>query len=252
MAGQNKISPYYKANENFFASYVSHGLLGAKLDDILVQVKNFVKKFTREIILLDFNHIYTSPTDRSTVLFLLFSKIKHHLGPHLCPRTELSQITLQYLWRIKKQVLFFFNRLNNEHLPQFSWSSYANILAPFDSETFKDPNKWIEFLTVKYKSKRPPHMFYVTQGILVPHWIEVIAGQTVNATLKTWISQTASRRLVDWLQTRKAGSNGINIVIADHIEENNFVPAVLSLNGSGRPSFRMCIYFILLTLYVLV
>jgi hypothetical protein len=235
----------------FFTSYVSHGLLGAKLDDILIQVKNFVTKHTMEVILLDFNHIYTPPAHRQTALRLLFSKIKRHLGSHLCPRTELSPITLQHLWRIKKQILFFFNPPKREHLPQFSWSTSANIFAPFDTETFKDPGKWIKFLTVKYKARRPPNMFYVTQGILLPHWIEVLAGQTVNATLKTWISQTASRRLVDWLATRKAGSNGINIVIADYIEDNNFVPTVLHLNGSGRTSFRMCVYLMLLTSYVL-
>lgn len=236
----------------FFASYVSHGLLGTKLDDILMQVKDFLKRFTKEVILLDFNHIYNPPRDRPTVLSILFSKMKHYLGSQLCPRTELNRITLQYLWRIKKQVLFFFDRSKREQLPKIAWSSEANILAPFDIQTFKDPDKWMEFLTVQYRSKRPQNMFYITQGVLLPHWIEVLAGQTVNATLKAWISQTASTRLVEWMKTRKGGPNGINIVIADNIEEDDFVPTVLHLNGSGRTALHMRVYVILLVLYVLV
>ena len=95
---------------------------------------------------------------------------------------------------------------------------------------------------------------YVTQGILLPHWIEVLAGQTVNATLKTWISQTASELLVKWIKTRKRGPNGINIVIADYVEENNFVPTVLYLNSSGRTGLcmRVNVYIILMLLYLLV
>ncbi len=244
--------PWNLDKDTFFASYVSHGLVGAKLDEILMQVKRFVEVFTREVILLDFNHIYTPPTDRPTVLTLLFSKMKRYLGSHLCPRTELSRITLRHLWQSNKQVLFFFDHSTKEHLPTFAWSSKANILAPFDVQTFKDPDKWIKFLTVKYKSKRSQNMFYITQGILLPHWIEVLAGQTVNATLKSWISQTASTRLVEWLKRRKRGPNGINIVIADYIEENNFVPAVLYLNSSGKTAMRMRVCVIMLTLYFLV
>ena len=236
----------------FFASYVSHGLIGAKLDDILLQVKNFIRRFTKEVILLDVNHVYAPPKDKPAVLTLLFSKIKRYLGSHLCPRTKLARITLQYLWRAKKPILFFSDHLKNDQIPRYVWSSVANILAPFDTEIFQDPDKWIAFLTAKYKGARPRNILYITQGILLPHWIEVLAGQAVNATLKAWISETASARLVKWIKTRRAGPDGINVVIADFIEDNGFVPAVLSLNSSGRTSLRTWGYLILVVMHVLV
>ena len=41
------------------------------------------------------------------------------------------------------------------------------------------------------------------------------------------------------MKKRKAEANGHNIVIADYIEENNFVPILLYLNYSGRTPMRM-------------
>ena len=182
---------------------------------------------------------------------LLFSKIKRYLGTHLCPRTNLARVTLQYLWRTKRSILFFSDPSKNEQLPKYVWSSVANILAPFDTETFQDPDKWIAFLTAKYKWTRPRNMLYITQGILQPHWIEVLAGQAVNATLKAWISETATARLVKWMKTRRAGPDGINVVIADFIEDNGFVPAVLFLNSSGRTPLRTREYVVLVLINVL-
>ena len=216
-----------------------------------MQIKNFISKFTTEIILLDFNHVYAPIGYRLSAFALLFSKVNASLGEHLCPRTNLSRLTLQYLWRKSKQVLFFVDRAN-EDLPRFAWSSVANILSPFDTKTFEDPEKWIAFLSTRYKHKRPRNMFYITQGILLPHWIEMLAGQTVNATLKAWISLTASTRLVEWMKKRKAGPSGLNIVIADYIEENNFVPTLLYLNYSDRTPMHMhtCVYVAMLFFYV--
>ena len=203
------------------------------------------------MILLDFNHVYAPPKGRPVVRTLLFSKIKRYLGTHLCPRTNLARVTLQYLWRTKRSILFFFDRSKNEQLPKYVWSSVANILAPFDTETFQDPDKWIAFLTAKYKRTRPRNMLYITQGILQPHWIEVLAGQAVNSTLKAWISETATARLVKWMKTRRAGPDGINVVIADFIEDNGFVPAVLFLNSSGRTPLRTREYVILVLINIL-
>ncbi|XP_028392086.1 PI-PLC X domain-containing protein 3-like [Dendronephthya gigantea] len=230
--------------------YVAHSLVGAKLADILMQIKNFVNKFKKEIILLDFNHVYAPIGHRLGAFALLISEVNAILGEHLCPRTDISRITMQYVWRSGKQVLFFVDSANKD-LPRFAWSSITNILSPFDKETFEDPEKWMAFLSTRYKYKRPRNRFYITQGVLLPHWIEMLAGQTVNATLKAWISQTASMRLVKWMKKRKAGPNGLNIIIADYIEENNFVPTVLYLNYSGRTPSRMhaCVYVAMLFVY---
>ena len=185
---------------------------------------------------MDFNHFYRADHEKVLSTKLLFEKIQRHLGDHLCQKKNLSEITLEYLWRIKKQILFFL-ATSLPHLPEYVWRSDTNILAPFDKKTFQDPGKWLNFLTRNYGSRRPRNKFYITQGILQPHWIEIVAGQAVNATLKAWISQTANSLLVEWMRNRERGTNGINVVIADFIKTFRFVPTVVSLNSvAQRPS----------------
>lgn len=167
---------------------------------------------------------------------LLLSKIRWYLGDQLCPRGDLGRITLQYMWRMKKRVLFFLSTTVSQ-LPDYAWRSSASIVAPFDKAIFQDPEKWMNFLTKNYGSRRPRNKFYVTQGILIPHWIEIVAGQAVNATLKTWVSQTANSMLVEWVRKRKRGATGINIIIADFIENDCFIPTVVMLN-SDAPSIQ--------------
>ena len=77
----------------------------------------------------------------------------------------------------------------------------------------------------------------MTQGIMQPHWTEIaIAGVSEKATLKNWVSDDASIALVRWLKRKKSGQNGINIVIADFVQNHNFVDTVLSLNSGSHSS----------------
>ena len=236
----------------FFASYVVHGLAGEKLDSILSQVKEFVTTSPKEVVLIDFNHVYSRAEDRTLSTRLLFAKIQQYLGEHLCSRKNISDITLAYLWKINKQVLVFLDTpLSPARLPSYVWKSTAYITSPFDMKTFQDPEKWMEFLSRNYDSARPKNTFYVTQGILQPHWIEVLAGQAVNATLKTWISQTANPLLIDWIRNRRSGADGVNIIIADFIESYRFVPTVVSLNNqTQRLSFVLRNLLVMLTVSV--
>ena len=165
---------------------------------------------------------------------LLFSKVSTHLGKYLCPRTEkLSSFTLQKMWQLKKQVLFFVSYSLEKKIPMFAWSSQKSIISPYNSDIFTEHSKWLGFLSKEYAKKRPQNAFYVTQGIMEPHWMEIVAGQAVNGSLKAWISETATVSLVKWLKTRHRGSRGINIVIADFVEDNDFIPTVLRLNKAA-------------------
>ena len=63
-----------------------------------------------------------------------------------------------------------------------------------------------------------------------------MAGVSEKATLKNWVSDDASIALVRWLKCKKGGQNGINIVIADFVQNHNFVDTVLSLNVVSNSS----------------
>ena len=61
-----------------------------------------------------------------------------------------------------------------------------------------------------------------------------MAGDSVNATLKEWVSTDASIEIIKWLHGKHNGRKGVNIVITDFVEENQFIETVLALNSYGQ------------------
>ena len=57
-----------------------------------------------------------------------------------------------------------------------------------------------------------------------------IAGLSETASLKEWVSEPAVMELVKWLQGKKNGKQGVNIVMADFVESHDFVGSVVALN----------------------
>lgn len=123
---------------------------------------------------------------------------------------------------------------NNENKKR----SQISIKSPYSYTKFIQKSPWLHFLDINYKKRREPDTFYVTQGIMQPHWMEVIAaGLSEKATLKEWVSKEATNEIVDWLRDKRIGrTHGVNIVIADFVEFQNFTEKVVDLNFSYSPS----------------
>lgn len=227
---------------------VVHGLLGSTFEDVLHQVKNFLKNHDKEVVLLDIVNIHKNDTDADGNEHKIFASLFEVCSELLCPN-KLADKSLEFIWKNDCR-LFVFYPYSTEKEPDISKRNMTYIFpknmikSPFDTQTFTQYSKWLQFLSETY-DKQVPH-FHVVQGIMQPHWMEVVvAGISETATLKQWVSDRASRELSKWLKGKHNGKHGVNIVIADFIENHDFVDNVIALNTvSSSISIVLNLYFL--------
>ena len=222
--------------------------MGTTLKDVLTQVNLFVEKHSKEIIILDFNHIYHTRNNSPDALArsILLTNTMNIFKDKLCPISIIQKATVIDFWKEKCQVLVLYKspKTKIQHQQDI-------IISPFNEVAFTQKSTWLNFLNRNYIHGRPDKILHVTQGIMQPHWTEIaIAGVSEKATLRNWVSDDASLEIVNWLKNKRSGKNGVNIVIADFIENHEFVETVLSLNNSGQ-RMHSPLSFTLLTSFLL-
>ena len=241
-----------------FFRYTYHGLIGAPLKTILAQMAEFLQKHQKEVLFLDFNHLYIL-TNKG--MQRLVSVITTTLGDKLFHRKN-KEPCLSDLWREHKNVIVFFRGVKQKFIAgieeetNFAFND-SQLLSPFEASKFYEYSTWMKFLKEHYSSRPHNHTFYVTQGIMQPNILSIAASSlTKTGSLETLTSDQATTSLVKWLPTCKSGTDGINIVIADFVQKHNFTETVLSLNLSNSSSTN-CIQVLnlmlrlVLVLYVL-
>lgn len=149
---------------------------------------------------------------------------------------NLESYTIRELWEKNISVIAF---LSTSELDKRDSIPHVLIKSPFDYTTFTQTSSWLHFLDLNYKSvHRQPRTFYVTQGIMQPHWMEILmAGISENATLENWVSKEATRKITKWLENKKTGRDGVNIVTADFIEYFNYTNTIIKLNQIRNKEF---------------
>ena len=164
--------------------------------------------------------------------------LKRTFKNKICLKSLIAKSNLKKLWKAKCQILVFYSAFSSNISKNSNIIfSPGMILSPFNENLFTQKSKWLQFLDNNYHKRRLEDHLYVTQGIMQPHWTEIaMAGVSEKATLKNWVSDDASIALVRWLKCKKGGQNGINIVIADFVQNHNFVDTVLSLNVVSNSS----------------
>ena len=70
--------------------------------------------------------------------------------------------------------------------------------------------------------------FRVTQGVLTAETPDIIWG--VGSSLRVKLGLPMCEATSGWVQDKKIGEGGLNIVITDFVEENNFIANVIALN----------------------
>lgn len=194
--------------------YIVHGMYGASVITVLNEISAFLNEHQKEIVLLDFQHFYGFTEDAHA---FLIETVQSIFGAKLCPYgTPLEQLTLSNLWRNKYQVLLFYRNIYGEA---------ATFLWPGSSI----PNPWpnsirvsdlIRKLEANYRKGRDPKFFYVTQGVLSPDITYILTH--FYTTLKKSIAPDANKALLEWVHSKSAGENGINIVMADYVDMKPF------------------------------
>ncbi|XP_059151083.1 PI-PLC X domain-containing protein 2-like [Physella acuta] len=198
--------------------YIVHGLYGPTVMDLIDSVKMFLLANPREIVLLDFNHFYKfTERHHDQLVELLVSSF----ASLLCPRGEISHITLRNMWQHKYQVIIFYNKeVKNQKI--FTSNS---IISPWPNTTSK--TEAIKFLNKSF-SVGYIEKVVVCQGILTPQTLTIV--KCPWGSLKNWISSW-SAVFQEWVEnSSQVCLMPLNVVMADFCESNQVVEKVIELN----------------------
>ncbi|MBL8299374.1 MAG: hypothetical protein JNN30_13630 [Rhodanobacteraceae bacterium] len=205
--------------------YMVHTLFSANLNDALSDIAAFLRTNTKEIIILDFQHIYDVANQDD-----LFDKINFFLGPWLAARPTFSTTSrVADLWACAARVIVLYEDQPtvNRH-PQL-WSralirsEWPNTASLTDLQTK---------LRAELNRPNPSANFLVLQGILTPDGSTIAKGLMPGfpgsmAALAPSVTPTVT----EWIQQWANNNPAPNIVIADWFTaDTDFVDKLTRLN----------------------
>lgn len=203
-----------------------HGLYGPKLVDLLVEVNTFLDDNPKEIVFIDFQHFYAMhQRDHEVLIKFLSTLFKSKVCPHhKIEHQNTSKLNLEWLWDKKYQVFIYYR--NNKFCPEQFWPSLA-IPNPWANTINK--SYLIRFLEDKM-AERPEQSMYVTQCVLTP--TNTFAYRNFKSSLLKKLAIPCNTLIRSWLETKKSGPKGPNIVMCDFVEwSSSAIPKlVISLN----------------------
>lgn len=210
----------------------THGLRGCLVRDGLEEINEFLNKYSQEIILLDFIHFYDFNAEYGHEQ--LIELIHEIFGEKICTTArEISDCTLNYLWRNKQQVILLYN----QHRDQCS--SYMDRIGHF-FQVCQSPwpntphiDNLFRFLDEKVSTYRSTTCINVIQGQITPDSATI--QNHPFSSLENFARET-NRRLIEWLASRQRDPsliNGINVVICDFANQQ-FANAVIKLNYQSK------------------
>lgn len=203
--------------------YFLHGLYGSEITKPLEDVANWLNGHANEIIILDFQHFYTFTEMNHRHLI---AKINQLFRGKLCPvSSSFDRMSLRWLNSEKYQVFVIYRNIyaiNQANLwPSGLWPT------PWPNTVRVD--QLVNFLNEELK-KRVQSMGYVSQCILTPTTTYVM--KHLCGTLQSNLVPLCQKQILSWIDQKKAGPKGLNIVIADFICDQNYVfpKAVIQAN----------------------
>ena len=203
--------------------YMCHCLYSDSLEAELSNIKMFLEEHPKEVVLIDMNHFYNMTNEAHRQCLSMILEV---LGDKMCPFLDMESVTLSMLWEAGLQVLVFYQHPVVVENLQF-WPG-SSILSPWANTA--DVRKLIQFLDSNYQKTRDKSTFYVTQGIITPT-TETIIGH-LTGTLENWV-KPADKAVTEWIKSKKAGVDGLNICIIDFADTDQFISTVISLNASN-------------------
>uniref|UniRef100_A0A4W4EJT7 Phosphatidylinositol-specific phospholipase C X domain-containing protein n=2 Tax=Electrophorus electricus TaxID=8005 RepID=A0A4W4EJT7_ELEEL len=210
-----------RPGEDSHEVYFIHGLFGHKVRDGLADIDAFLDSHHKEVVFLDFNHHYAMEEAHHHYLLCMLTEV---FGSKLCRTSVVEDITLDYLWDRKFQVLVFYHHLWAEGSP-LMWPG-AKIAAPWANTT--DTAKLIQFLETTL-GERPKHgTFHVSQAVLTPCLSTVIRG--LLGGLRKYLVEKNLPTIMTWVEAQKPGVSGVNIITSDFVELVDFANTVIRLN----------------------
>lgn len=201
--------------------YFVHTLFGSKVADAMDKVLEFVNSHKKEIIILDFNHFYDMGEGhhRDFINMLL-----DRFSENLCIFVGVENLTLRMLWENGLQIVIIYHHEIASEFVQL-WPGQSSIVAPYANTI--SVSGLLTFLDSTLTKSRHGRL-HVTQGVLTQDTSFVL--RHLNSSLLKECAEQVMPELSKWIQGKPRGIDGLNIVMADFIELNNFVKIVIALN----------------------
>ncbi|KAL4624884.1 PI-PLC X domain-containing protein 2-like [Arapaima gigas] len=201
--------------------YFIHGLFGHKVCNGLNDIDAFLSDHPKEVVFLDFNHHYAMSKDHHRYLITMLQEV---FGPKLCKACMVEDITLDYLWENKYQVIVFYHHPSANNCA-FLWPG-SKIPAPWANTT--DACKLIQFLETTLSERAQHGSFHVSQAILTPRVKTVVRGLIKG--LRKHLVERNLPTIMTWVEAQRPGANGVNIITSDFVDLVDFANTVIKLN----------------------
>lgn len=198
-----------------------HGLYGPKVEPCLQEIYSFLESYSKEIVILDFNHFYNMSPETHLQLLNMLTDI---FGKKMCPYIDMESITLNMMWTENLQVVICYHHELALDQPVF-WPGSAMQAFWANTDTL---TKLLESLDYEYKKGRPNDCFYNWQGVLTPG-ASTILGHLVGS-LRSVLTEKTNPAFVTWIKDKTPSATGLNIISVDFVQLFDFIPAVILLN----------------------
>lgn len=193
-----------------------------KVRDGLLEINAFLSRHRKEVVFLDFNHYYAMDAEHHVYLINMLQQV---FGTRLCTNCPAENITLDYLWDKKYQVIVFYHHPSGQSVPVL-WPG-NKIPAPWANTT--EPNKLMQFLDTTLKERNKQGSFHVSQAILTPRVNTVAKGLVWG--LRNYLVEKNLPAIMSWVQGQKPGMGGVNIITSDFVDLTDFANTVIKLNN---------------------
>ena len=212
---------YRKASDEF--RFV-HGLYGNAVDEILEEIKTFLKENPKEIVWLDFNHLYDMMEEEhirlATLVNQCFGNMLHS------PRPDRSIASLQDLWLAGEQVIVFYhNTLVIEMFPSF----FPDVFITSKWPNTDEHEKVIKHVTCQGMASKEPGQYNVTQAIVTPQTATIF--KNLRGSLKGSLTCKLNKDILSLLRSSLGQKPlSFNIVLLDHVEFDDLISTVIGYN----------------------
>lgn len=220
------------------AYYTVHGLYGEKIDDVLRQVKEFADRHPREIIILDFNHLYNmKPKEGNSRNKGLINKIKNAFGDKLAPNTFGPKTKIGDFWKEGYQIIVLYGNNRSVQENDFLWSQ-KQISSPWpNKQSIKELKPVLDKELENWNGEDNKDRLFVLQCILTPN------GKTIKSAFVPFskapknikaFTNPVKVNIKNWLNEWQGKDYGMNIILLDFFDDPTIINQIIDLNREDQ------------------
>ena len=212
---------YRKASDDF--RFV-HSLYGNMVDDVLEEIKTFLRENPKEVVLLDFNHLYDMEMEEhlrlATLINQCFGSMLHS------PRLDRSIASLQELWLAAEQVIVFYHNTSViEMFPSFFSSVFITSKWPNTDEH----EKVVQHVASQGLVSKPPGQYHVAQAIATPQAATIFKNP--RGSLKSSVVAKLNKDILSLLRTSLGNQPyTFNILLFDYVDFDDLISTTIGYN----------------------